>query len=573
MKKLFSVGLCCCLLLACCLPVVFPTKASAFDLAQGNGLSVPEEALLRLEDWLFAFSERLRALFGCLDFSCGGEKEDAAPFPRAKVCAEKLLLMDPPQGDEALALASLQGVLANVSATQLLFRSGAWRQYTEYMTDVATEELTGERATAAFLLKEFAPLVGGYVLCDEKGAQAAVSVAAVLQAVVIPESLQSAAEDAGMTCWEDARGWTDKTLRRSRYFRQLSQTVAFSQPVSYAPRLVDYAVMAGAYCGYSDSDRESDCRRTYSFLRSNAVVLGWNSALGEYGTVAALSSLNACLIPADHACNLSVLSGFPSVALRQEVAAPEQAAEAGHTVCLFMSDGDNLQWMLTQFTGASHFGSPLRGRFPMGWGLPACLNAAAPTMARWLYDNRTAEDEMIMQLSGLGYTFPSRWKDPFALRRMYGLLGEQMADMDLRVAAVLDDGGFSHRAIDSLTAQVGVAGVFYLDYKDYAATGGAMRLFRGKPVIGAKYKLWADSPGGSPEEIAAAVNASCKAPADPDAYSLIVIHAWSGLDENGRFAAYGDTMAAVDRMVSAFDEDVRIVPPTQFVQMAARAMQ
>ena len=575
MKKLFSVCLCCCLLLGCVFPVMAEERGAAVPStgAQAAGLSGRESALLRLEDVLFLLTERLRAAFACLDFTGMIVREGADdPFPKAKTAAKTLLLLDTPRGDEALALGSLQGVLANVSETQLLFREGSCRQYTEAMTDARVEERTGEAASAASLLKEFAPLVNGYVLCDEAGAQAAVSVAAALQAVVIPEGLQNAAEAAGLACREDARGWTDKTLRRSRYFAGLSKTVAFSQPVSYAPKLVDYAVMAGAYFGFSDSDSEIDCRRMYSFLKNNAVVFGWNPVLGEYGTVAALSSRNACLVPADHAANLSVLSGFPSVPLRQAAAEQSAEAEAGHTVCIFMSDGDNLQWTLNSFTDAAHYGSPLRGRFPMGWGVPASLNTAAPAMAQWLYANRSERDEMILQISGLGYTYPSKWRDPFALRRMYGMLDRYMEDMDLHIAAVLDDGGFSCRATDSLTAQESVSGVFYLDYSDYAGMRGAVRLSRGKPVISARYKLWSGLPGGSPEEIAAAVNASPKDPADPDAYSLIVVHAWSGLDGDGRFGSSGDTMAAVDRMVGMFDGDVRIVPPTTFAAMMTEAV-
>ena len=570
MKKTISVLLCACLL-AVLLPSL-PAQAGAAMRAPASVADGFNEALDRAEDLLFRLSETLRSFLRGLDVTgrLFGEDE-AVPFPKAKVRAEKLLLLPRPEGDAALALGSLQGVLANVSGTQLLFRDGAYGAYLE-CADVRIEERAGESASPGALLKEFAPFVNGYVLCDGAGAQAAVSVAGVLHAAVIPESLREAAEAAGLPLLEDARGWTDGTLRRSRYFGMLSRTVAFSQPVSLAPKLVDYAVMCGGYFGFSDSDSRWDCRKTYAFLRDNAVVFGWNPVLGEYGTVAALSSLNACLIPADHACNLSVLSGFPSAGLKQTVREEEAGTEPGHTVCLFMSDGDNLQWMLTAFTDGAHFGSPLRGRFPMGWGVPASLNTAAPAMAEWLYRNASENDEFLLQLSGLGYTFPSKWSNPFALRRMDRALSEEMERSDLRIAAVLDDGGFSCRSLDVLAANRGVSAVFYLDFADYAGLNGAARLSHGKPVVSARYKLWQGAPGGSPEEIAAAVNAAPKDPADPDAYSLIVVHAWSGLDGGGNFTGYGDTMAAVERMVAAFDGDVRVVTPSVFASALADAI-
>ena len=568
MKKTVSLLLCVCLLLTGVLPASAAGEQDARCVSLDAGASPARTALLLLEDWLFTLNERLREALRGMDLL--GQEEP--PFPRAKVRAKTLWVMDRPGGDAALLLGTLQGVLANAGETQLLFRDGAYRQYLEY-ADAEIVEKSGAEAEPAAILSAFSGALNGYVLCDEAGAQAAVSVAGVLQAVVVPESLQSAAEAAGLTMLEDVRGWSDLTLRGSRYFSRLSRTVAFSQPVSYAPKLVDYAVMAGAYFGFSDSDNQLALRSRYAFLRDNAVVFGWNPVVGEYGTVKALSSLNACLIPSDHACNLSVLSGFPSVDLKQaaaDEAAPEEAPH--HTVCLFMSDGDNLQWILTSFNTATHFASPLRGRFPMGWGVPASLNTAAPTMAAWLYANAAPGDEFVMMLSGLGYTFPSHWNNPFALRRMDRALSEQMANADLHIAAVLDDGGFSHRALDVLAGQESVSGVFWLDYSDYAGMKGAARLSRGKPIVSARYKLWYGHPGGSPEEIAAAVNAASRDPSDPDAYSLIVIHAWSGLDREGNFSGSGDTMAAVNKMVAAFDDDVRIVTPSDFAAALADAL-
>ncbi len=570
MKIITSILLCLCLLAgplpaAAAVDGIAASSRSVSTEAGGNPI---QGALLFLEDLLFDMNERFRETLRGMNLL--PEKEPA--FPKAKVASKTLWLLDPPEGDAALLLGSLQGVLANASETQILFRDGSYPQYLEY-ADANVIEKSGPETRPDALLNAFADVLSGYVLCDAAGAQAAVSVAGVLQAVVVPESLQNAAEAAGLPMLEDARGWTDQTLRSSRYFCRLSRRVAFSQPVAYAPKLVDYAVMAGAYFGFSDSEKLHECRKMYAFLQDNAVVFGWNPVLGEHDTVEALSSLNACLIAADHACNFSVLSGFPSVDLKQAAVAETAPEETPHhTVCLFMSDGDNLQWILTNFNRASHFASPLRGQFPMGWGLPASLNDSAPTMASWLYANAAPGDEFILQISGLGYTFPSKWNNPFALRRMDRALSEKMAKADLHIAAVLDDGGFSHRALDVLAGQESVNGVFYLDYSDYAGMKGAARLSHGKPIVSAKYKLWYGLPGCSPEEIAASVNAASRDPSTPDAYSLIVIHAWSGLDEQGNFAGSGDTMAAVGRMVSAFAPDVRLVSPSAFVSALAEVM-
>ena len=497
---------------------------------------------------------------------------DPAAYPAAAVTARQLALVSYPSGDEALTVGSLQGILANTSETQILIRDGAYQTYLPYMdAQVLVSAPDGGAWNAASLLQAYGSFANGYVLCDDVGAAAAVSVAGVLQAVVVPESLEQAAVDAGLEKLEDARGWDDAKLRKSAYFDRLNDKVAVEQPVALAPKLVDLAVMAGAYFGFCDTADAKTHRKMFSFLKDNAVVFGWNNVLGEHETVASFSRLNTCLIPADHGCNYATLSGFSVDHLTQQTKAPAAQPENVHTVCLVMSDGDNLQWMTTAFNNGAHYGSPLRGAFPMGWGMPASMASMAAPMAEYLLDSMTENDEFITQISGLGYTYPSLWNNPAALEVMAGQLADDMAKTDSRIAAVLDDSGFDAKALDVLAAQEGIDALFYFDYADYAGYGGAVRLSNGTPIIAARYRLWNGTEGCSPEEIAAAVNAASRDPASLDAYSLIVVHAWSGLDAEGNFTEGGDTMKAVARLTERFGENVRIVTPTEFAALVAQA--
>ena len=91
----------------------------------------------------------------------------------------------------------------------------------------------------------------------------------------------------------------------------------------------------------------------------------------------------------------------------------------------------------------------------------------------------------------------------------------------------------------------------------------------GIPIVSAKYQLWNDWPGCSPEEVASAVNALPSDPKDPDSYAFIIVHAWSGLNSNGEFVEGGDTMAAVEKLVNSFDSDTRLVSPSQFMERIA----
>ena len=227
---------------------------------------------------------------------CGCTAQTASPaqMPQAKVRAKTLLLTDYPAPEDALTLASLQGVLANVSETQILIRHGAYAQYLPY-TDAAVSEAQpdGSPWDTAALLAAYGNLAAGYVLCDDAGAAAAVSVAGVLQAVIIPEALQSAAESVGLTLLADVRGWSDETLRESEYFGRLHRQIAVEQPVDMAPKLVDLAVMGGLYFGFSASDKVKDHTKTFAFLDDNAVIFGWNNVIGEHDTVESFSRRNS----------------------------------------------------------------------------------------------------------------------------------------------------------------------------------------------------------------------------------------------------------------------------------------
>ena len=491
-----------------------------------------------------------------------------ADFPKAQKEAKTLLLTDVPADGSALTLASMQGLLANVSEKNLLFRAGtyeAWLPYTG--AEGLAAQPDGSKWDLPALLETFAAYFSGYILCDESSAGIALSLANGKNSIVVLPAFAAAAESAGLQMTADVRAWSDLKLRFSPEFRQLRRDVAFEQPAAFAPRLADYAVMSGAYMWYDASANRAEHTNAFRFLNDNALIFGWNNDLGEYRTVKSVSSLNACLIPADHAHNLSVLSGFGWKGIRQKT--DVSAAPGGRTVCLLRSDGDNLQWFLNSYEDVSHFGSSVRGRFPFAWGVPAsAADLAAPILERY-YTEMDANDAFVLSLSGLGYTFPSKWTNRRALQTMAQTLGQKMEAMDTHELLVLDDGGFDSKALDTLLTETRANGIFYIDYSDYAGMHGKARFVNGKPIVSARYKLWNGMSGCSPEEIAAAVNALPADPENPDAYAFIIVHAWSGLNSAGGFTEGGDTMRAVERLVNSLDADTRLVSPAQFMERIA----
>ena len=508
------------------------------------------------------------------------DPDEPAPFlPVLGVAPNKattLLLAKSVSGADGITMGTLQGLAAKHSDTQILLRAGGWSLYLPYMKSagvtVLEENENGQNWTLATLLSYYAPTLDGYILSSPETLSVAISLAGLLNAVVVQPENEQLALDAGLFMILDTRGKDDGWLRSSEYFAQLSRTVAVEQPASMAPKLVDYAVMAGTYFNFYDGSNADEHTNMFDFLDDGAVLLGWNNTLGEYETVKSLSRLNACLIPADHACNLSTLSSFFGEGAVNSTLYSSEASDVSnvtnenvHTVCIVMSDGDNLQWALNDYAKKTYwYGSDLRGTFPMTWGLPALLGDLALPMFQYYADGQSAQDEFIMQLSGLGYTFPSNW-DENAKWNMAGTLADTMQKRGMRYMNILDDHGFTEQNMNAFTAQNGIEGIFYTDYANYAGYNGEILWSDGVPVVSARYRLWSGIDGCDPESIANSINSASTNIYSSNAYSFIIVHAWSGLDADGNFVANGDTMAAVAKLVSLLDGDVEVVGASEFM--------
>ena len=511
------------------------------------------------------------------------EKADEAfesVYPKGMQAKSVVRITEPGSFSDKLTIASLQGLAAKHTDEQILIRTGAADLYAPVMESVWGAELTnrigGKPATFDNLLAGYRDrLPGGYVLCSSKAGDpsvsAAISVAGVTDCVIATEENRAAVEKAGYTLFLDLTGRDDSWLRGSEYWDLLSRSTAFEQPDSMAPKLVDYAVMAGAYFNFYDGSNPAAHKKMYKFLDEGAVIFGYNNSLGEYETVKSFSEMNLQMVPSDHAYNLSTLSGFRLASADQGLGDAAEAAdpEAVHTLCIVMSDGDNLQWVLNNFaTGSEWYGSPKRGKFAMGWGIsPAAIDTAAP-MLSWLYGERTPKDEFIMQLSGLGYTFPSRWKTA-ARRDMAGKLAESMKRSGLRYAEILDDNGFKADSLGDFAAQDGIDGLFYIEYSGYASLDGRILWLNGKPAVSARYMIWADHAGGGLGYIARKLNRASRDPKSEDSYSFLIVHAWSGM-KGGELAPHGNTMDAVAELISQLDSDVEIVTPSVFMERLIR---
>jgi len=491
----------------------------------------------------------------------------------AKQASAIYTIPEPSSFSDKLTLGTLQGLVANNCDDQILIYSGAYDNYRNYIKNVwkcsFKNTVKNKGVTLANLLEHYKDGVSGYILASpsqtSESGSVAISLAGVLNAIVVTSENENLCKSLGMDCLIDVTSKTDSWLRSSEYWDMLSRSVALEQPLEMAPKLVDYAVMSHAYFSFYSGKNRNEHSDKYSFLDKNGVVFGYNNTLGEYDTVYSFGSLSLQMIPSDHAYNLSTLSGFRLNTIEQKTKeVVGNTTKRVHTVCLVMSDGDNVQWLMNDFTASTKwFGNGKRGDFCMGWGLPATAIDLVAPMNEYLYDKMSENDEFIMQLSGLGYTFPSKWSSA-AREQMAEKLAEYMTRTDLHYAEILDDNGMNTTTLSAFTKQEGIDGLFYIDYSNYAGKGGQILWSNDKPTVAARYRLWANTSDGSIEAIAKSINRLSTNPTSEKAYSFIIVHAWSGLS-GSNLAEGGNTMDAVAKLLESFDSDVEVVTPSEFM--------
>ena len=185
-------------------------------------------------------------------------------------------------------------------------------------------------------------------------------------------------------------------------------------------------------------------------------------------------------------------------------------------------------------------------------------------MLRYFSRTQSEQDEIIMQLSGLGYTFPSLWEES-AREEAAERVASVMETRGMKYMNILDDHGFNEETMNAFTLQWGIKGIFYTDYSNYAGYKGQILWSNDVPVVSARYRLWADIGGCDVRSIAKSINNAPTSIFEEDAYSFVIVHAWSGLNGEGELVSGGDTMAAVEELISLLDSDVEVVSASEFM--------
>lgn len=289
-----------------------------------------------------------------------------------------------------------------------------------------------------------------------------------------------------------------------------------------------------------------------AWLQPNVPVYGWEQGVSEDQFVARISKSGHPMIPCDWSYNHSLTS-----LLYTERQQPVQAqsfnpkfidfGKKRNYVSFFLSDGDNIQWMMQDFA-TSFYDVPEAIEVKMSYGLPvSTLSMMAPAQLHNLMNLRRDECSVLEMLGG-GYYYIDTYSQnnnrndnlkvaaerlAVSMRRYHvGLLG--VMAMDVKSAA-------SREAYQAFVdANDRLEGIIALQYSPYAGGGGEVFWVTNKngydiPVITVRYSLWdrIHEREGSPDLIASKL----KAEAQEESFSAICVHAWSRFEGNAHGAA------------------------------------
>lgn len=441
---------------------------------------------------------------------------------------------------------------------------------------------------------------------SDESCNVATSLAGLLGGIIVSEGQESQAKALGLECLADVRGKTEQWLF-DHHMEQLNPKYVLLQD----PAVPNNRAIAIAHRIITVYGLEEPTEQVYQALESPALVFGWNDGHREGEAVSQLSKYGHLIAPSNWSLNLPVLSlmgkGEAVAPFRRFDPVAIDFEDRSPSVAFYMSDGDNVQWMLGSFVqNRNYWGARLNGAYPLGWGIPfADLMQVGTEPYRYLQETQPENTSMVLMP---GYFFPDELGAALDKKQRLEILKKHSARIEHYLKSA-GTGIFSFLCMDydSPAAQEAYAvfareipsltGMLVIDYAPYEEGNGRVFWVPNAegidiPVISAKYSLWANQNherSGTPTKIARLINEDAAAARKEQKpfYAWTIIHAWSGFhenwaaDENEESGPYGreGTKAGVAPAywcVKRLDPSVRLITPDELVwrtRMTARPEQ
>jgi putative glycoside hydrolase with GxGYxYP motif/F5/8 type C domain-containing protein/GxGYxY motif-containing protein len=169
----------------------------------------------------------------------------------------------------------------------------------------------------------------------------------------------------------------------------------------------DIAAACGAAIVWLDNRIPAQRELTRKFFRDmkagEAVALGWYTT--ERSGITTASEFGIGTMAADFYLNASVLSGTDHhIQIPQVPRMPELTNKV--YVAIFISDGDNIQYVQHALRRIWDRSASSRGKVPLNWTIAPGLVDIGPGLLNYYYTTATSNDCFVCGPSGMGYLMP-----------------------------------------------------------------------------------------------------------------------------------------------------------------------
>ena len=572
----------------------------------------------------------LLALFGAAAPHTAGQGPPRW-WPQFKRPKHVLLAIRPRSEDEYISLTTLAGLAARACNAGKIDEMVWIKQPNPSAYDMwldAVLKQTGASQEGPLSAKEIANrlrqegAVRGYIVYhpdesrraihsgepDDTSCNVATTVCSVLTGFAVADTLEPEFAAVGFRRLGDARGVSEEQCF-DRFKALLNRDVLAMQDPKVA-EVRDAAVAMGAMVL---SKADGLFEKCLEWETPNRPVLGWGIG-DEFEIASRATRFGHFMTDTDWCLNLPLLStetpGKDYPRKRLQNTHPRTIWDLTwednvHYASFIMSDGDNVQWTLGDFSKSeekSWWNSPFRGKIPLGWS--TCtdnLLQLSPYTADYLFNTATANDDFVC--FGGAYFYPDLYG--VSTRDRQTNLNQHTRDFtELNRFANVNTLIFNNRQWDSgaaveayrtfAAASPAVNGIFAFSFNQYVAGRGNTFWVPGgqngeTPVISMRFGLWnhnGDASMGDPVKVAALLNAMPhEGEVNSDRFfSTIIVHAWSWfaaphdgqpageVDQNrGGSAGTGRGAAAAVWCSALLNPGVRLVTPTDFLlQMRLR---
>ncbi|MBQ8289224.1 MAG: protein containing Coagulation factor 5/8 type [Clostridia bacterium] len=276
------------------------------------------------------------------------------------------------------------------------------------------------------IFKKYADEVSGFVLYSTEKSEHYVNLAGSVASPIdgipvtraVMDALIAAGIDLPLLCDLTALPYTTATeiytYLYEAFWQKNTHRLILSQRPHMAAYIRDLAAATGAaivFLNCRDSKTEQAVYRRFlnDMEPGAAIATGWYTE--ERSGITTATSAGLSTVPSDFFANATVYAQRIPIRIRE--IPPVPALENKIYISIFVSDGDNIQYVEHYMRQYWDRNAASRGKVAVNWTIsPSCADTA-PGMMNYYYDNSTEKDCFVSGPSGMGYAMPvnTLWED------------------------------------------------------------------------------------------------------------------------------------------------------------------